>query len=274
MVNKVKLLGSILGFALLLSLVLATGTQPVAAQTCDPNADLSGYIEFAGGQAIGHVNNAGSCTYNVGIAIYYAGANPLDYASYTFVDVATTTVGPSTTIAIDLPACSAKAILFHTLSFDPPPNLVDIIDGQYQIARKYQPGDVCTPPPPPPPVENPGTGTIGYWKTHPEAWPTDFITIGGIVYGKAEAIDIMGQPTRGDKTYNMYEQLVAAKLNVMIGNDDSCIAGTIDAADAWMADNHVGSGVRANSAAWSVGGPWMTTLDNYNNGLMCAPHRD
>ena len=30
----------------------------------------------------------------------------------------------------------------------------------------------------------------------------------------------MKEPTKGDKTYNMFEQLVAAKLNVLIGNDD------------------------------------------------------
>jgi hypothetical protein len=80
---------------------------------------------------------------------------------------------------------------------------------------------------------------------------------------------------RGDKTYGMFEQLVAAKLNVEIGNDDSCIASDITAADAWMATNGpVGSGVKANSAAWKNSGSDLHgDLDDYNNGLLCAPHR-
>jgi hypothetical protein len=31
-------------------------------------------------------------------------------------------------------------------------------------------------------VSNPGTGTPGYWKNHPEAWPIPGITIAGLPY--------------------------------------------------------------------------------------------
>jgi hypothetical protein len=135
--------------------------------------------------------------------------------------------------------------------------------------------DFCfKPPTTPPPPGNPGTGTPGFWKNHPEAWPADSIEIGGITYTKAQAIAKMQNPTKNDKTYNMFEQLVAAILNVEIGNDDSCIAATLIAADDWMADHPVGSGVSAESAAWAVGSPLHTTLDKYNNGLLCAPSRD
>jgi len=124
--------------------------------------------------------------------------------------------------------------------------------------------------------EEPGTGTPGYWKNHPEAWPVDDITIGGTSYPKEEAIDLMKEPTKGDKTFNMFEQLVAAKLNVLIGNDDSCIATEIAAADAWMTTNPVRSGVSASSDAWKDPGSALhTKLDDYNNGLLgCADHRD
>jgi len=69
---------------------------------------------------------------------------------------------------------------------------------------------------------------------------------------------------------------VAAKLNVGIGNDPSCIASTIAAADAWLTTYPVGSNVLGSSAAWSGAGGGETihdTLDAYNNGQMCAPHR-
>lgn len=122
-------------------------------------------------------------------------------------------------------------------------------------------------------VTNPGTGTIGYWKNHPDAWPVEVITIGGKTYTKAQAIAIMKTAPKGDMTYNMFSQLVAAKLNVYIGNDPSCIADTIEQADAWMAAHPPGSGVRASSAAWKVGEPLHDRLDAYNNGKLCAPSR-
>lgn len=125
-----------------------------------------------------------------------------------------------------------------------------------------------------PPAEAPGTGTLGYWKNHPEAWPVDEITVGGVTYTKAEAIAILQTAGRGDKTYDMFHQLVPAILNVMVGNDSSCIAGTIAAADAWLTAHPLGSGVKGRDWTTSGGSALHGTLDAYNNGLLCAPHRD
>jgi hypothetical protein len=122
-------------------------------------------------------------------------------------------------------------------------------------------------------VANPGTGTPGYWKNHPEAWPDSSITIGGTTYSKDDAIYWM-QRIGKDKTTLMFAQLVSAMLNVKIGNDSSCISSTITAANDWMAAyGPVGSNVLASSAAWSTGNPLASTLDEYNNGRSCAPHR-
>jgi PKD repeat protein len=123
----------------------------------------------------------------------------------------------------------------------------------------------------------PGTGTPGYWKTHPEAWLVDGIIIGGLNYTKDEAIDIMLLNNSKDVTYIMFRSLVAAKLNVIIGNDESCIEDTIAAADAWMIEyGPVGSDVKAGGkdSPWRDGEPLYLTLDDYNNGLLCAPSRD
>ncbi len=122
-------------------------------------------------------------------------------------------------------------------------------------------------------VQQPGTGTPGYWKNHPDAWPVDSITIGGVTYTKAQAITWLGKVGK-DKTTTMFSSLVPAKLNVLIGNTDSCVATTITSADAWLAANPLGSKVAASSQAWAEGGPWHQQLDAYNNGLLCAPHRD
>lgn len=124
-----------------------------------------------------------------------------------------------------------------------------------------------------PQVQQPGTGTPGYWKNHPEAWPVGSITIGGISYSKAEAISWLGKVGK-DKTTTMFSSLVPAKLNVIIGNTDSCVATTIVAANAWMAAHPVGSKVAGSSPAWAEGEPWHQQMDAYNNGQLCAPHRN
>ncbi len=129
-------------------------------------------------------------------------------------------------------------------------------------------------PPTPTPRADVGTGTPGYWMNHPEAWPVDTITIGGVVYTKDMAIAIMKDPVKRDKTFTLFPALVAAKLNVMMGTNASCISGTIAAADTWMAANPVGSGVSGSSNAWKTGEPLYLTLDLYNNGRLCAPSRD
>lgn len=122
-----------------------------------------------------------------------------------------------------------------------------------------------------------GTGTPGYWMTHPEAWPFDSIVVGGESYTKEEAIDLMLHSTKKDVTYIMFQSLVAAKLNVLLvaGFDSSCIMDTITDADAWMAENRVGSKLKAGGrdSPWRTGEPLYLLLDDYNNGLLCAPSR-
>jgi SdrD B-like protein len=125
-----------------------------------------------------------------------------------------------------------------------------------------------------PPSVAVGTGTPGYWKNHPEAWPVLEITIGGITYTREQAISWLEQ-SGGDKTLTMFSSLVSAKLNVALGTDASCVASTIVSADAWMAaSGPVGHRVHAASLAWKIGEPLHRVMDNYNNGMLCAPHRE
>jgi hypothetical protein len=123
----------------------------------------------------------------------------------------------------------------------------------------------------------PGTGTPGYWKNHPEAWPSATITVGGITYTKAQAIAYMGKVSK-DKRISLFTALVAAMLNVAVGNDDSCIAGTITLANAWMGTHQLvpnSSPVAAASEDWQQIAAGHESLDDYNNGrLPCAQHRN
>ena len=128
-----------------------------------------------------------------------------------------------------------------------------------------------------------GVGTPGYWENHPEAWPVEVIEIGlagfGITYySKDEAIDRMNEPVANNKANTLFKALVAAKLNIescaATRKCISCISETVYWADFWMA--HWDDGiVRANSETWQLCGEgiyWL--LDDYNNGLLCAPSRD
>ena len=134
------------------------------------------------------------------------------------------------------------------------------------------------------PSVQPGTGTPGYWKNTPEAWPVEEITIGGDVYTKAEAIAILETAEQGDKQYTMFRSLISAKLNVGIGNDSSCtvtdticsnLEEVIIEADAWMAEASWDEKVKAGGpdSLWRRGEDLYLILDAYNNGLLCAPPR-
>ena len=134
-----------------------------------------------------------------------------------------------------------------------------------------------------------GTGTPGYWKNHPEAWPLQEIVIGDPAgkhwtLTKAEALVFLGTKVSGDKTITIFSSLVSAILNTELDNNTSCVNGTIADAQHWFSlYGPVGAGViKAKSDAW-VGGPMNTfkageplhqTMDQYNNGLLCAPHRN
>ncbi len=78
-----------------------------------------------------------------------------------------------------------------------------------------------------------------------------------------------------DKTITLFKSLVSAKLNVADCNDGNCFKQTIMIADMWMETyGPVGKGVRANSSECRQGEPLYEMLDKYNNGMLCAPHRD
>ncbi len=134
-----------------------------------------------------------------------------------------------------------------------------------------------------------GTGTPGYWKNHTDAWPVfgdqmivgdwnhDTVCSAGEVcleLSLDEALTAISQPARGDTTWILARALITAWLNVSSGNDSSCIAQTIDDATAWLLANPIGSEVGGGSDAWAIAQPLAEELDAYNNGLLCAEHRD
>ncbi|MCB9781190.1 MAG: VWA domain-containing protein [Alphaproteobacteria bacterium] len=119
------------------------------------------------------------------------------------------------------------------------------------------------------------TRTRGYWTTHEEVWPVDSLELGGRTYSKAEALDLLGTSTGGDKSLQLASQLIASKLNVISGADDSDIADWIEAADAWLADKDDGDGLPFDCRAWGTDGEDIKdALDDWNNGLSGPGHCD
>jgi len=122
--------------------------------------------------------------------------------------------------------------------------------------------------------------TPGYWKNHPEdpAWArfADFpLTFGPVTYDSPEnTIPIMQTPVKGDKTYNMFNAVIAVWLNFLHGAPFESVADSLINALAWLDEHPPGSGVAASSAAWKEAEPWFTELDAFNNGLRGVPAGD
>lgn len=95
-------------------------------------------------------------------------------------------------------------------------------------------GDGCTYPP-------------IFWARHPDKWPVEELTVGCETYTKAEMIDLMFKKSCGDITIRLFRQLVAAKLNVLNGADDS-IEKWITAGDDFLCEHPYGS--RPCRRAW------------------------
>ena len=152
-----------------------------------------------------------------------------------------------------------------------------------------------------------GTGTPGYWINHPEVWDgfgdDDIVYINmsliggqpGILIGDwnnnsvcdgdeeclpltlDDALEYL-KPDKGDKTRTLARSLVAAWLNVLAGNEDDCIHGTVNDSVVLFETYTIGSKLKGKDAKefWETDGgkDLHTTLDQYNNGMLCAPHRD
>ncbi len=110
--------------------------------------------------------------------------------------------------------------------------------------------------------------TQGYWKNHPEAWPVSSLKLGSVTYTKAQLLAILHEPVKGNGLVSLAHQLIAAKLNVANGADDSDIDDEIDAADALidgLVVPPVGSGYLHPSQTSSL----VDKLDDFNNHGKC-----
>lgn len=123
------------------------------------------------------------------------------------------------------------------------------------------------------------TFSQGYWRTHgpiptgnnSNEWPVTSLTLGAVAYTDLQLLSILEEPTGGNGLVSLATQLIAAKLNVENGADDSAIAATIAAADA-LIGSLVIPPVGGGFIHPSVTGALTQALDDYNNGITGPGH--
>jgi hypothetical protein len=164
----------------------------------------------------------------------------------------------------------ALAILLSGLAIAPQVGLVAGTVTWERFAGGYQtptPSVTATTPKPTMTATPSGpacTHSHGYWKNHPDEWPVTTLTIGGETYNQAELLQILTTPPRGDATYLLARQLIAAKLNIANGSDPTDIAQVIADADAWLMEHPLGSDPRNPERREGI--RLMSQLARYNGG--------
>lgn len=135
------------------------------------------------------------------------------------------------------------------------------------------------------------TFTIGYWKTHAGFGPqADVVTpllpiqIGNgtgkslNVNSAAFAVQLLSFSgsnnvfAASNGINKLYAQLLGAKLSIANGVSGSAVATTIAAADAYLSTHDSGDWANLSKSEKSQVLAWMTTLDNFNNGLIGPAH--
>jgi len=113
--------------------------------------------------------------------------------------------------------------------------------------------------------------SIGYWKNHPENWPTEEIEIGNKTYTKMEALQILKEANAKDATKMLVAQLIATKLN-RLGGASPCfyywgkrinIDDIISDADTFLTNHPIGSNPQGEDRQTAL--RLKDILDAYNN---------
>lgn len=108
----------------------------------------------------------------------------------------------------------------------------------YATTAGFACGTPPEPPEPPAPAADWCPRGIGFWRSHPEAWPVPTLTVGGETYDRDAAMSILSAPVRGDVTVLLFKDVVAARLNVLAGGERG-VEAAIAAADAYLARHPV-----------------------------------
>ena len=155
--------------------------------------------------------------------------------------------------------------LVHQDGFNPPGDVTGMYVDDVQVTVPCG-----SPTPTPTPSPSGCVFSQGYWKNHPEAWPVTELQLGNVTYTQDQLLSILHEAVRGNGLLILAHQEIAAKLNIANGADGSCIGQTLADADALIGDlvvPPVGDGYLAPRDVSAL----AEALDQYNEGMLCAP---
>lgn len=117
------------------------------------------------------------------------------------------------------------------------------------------------------------TLTQGFWKTHPERWTrVASVMLGTVTYSQSQLLSIFNTPARGNGLISLAHELIAAKLNELLGAIPTPgVQAAIAQADALIGGLVVPS-VGTGSLAPSQTTTLTNLLDNFNNGTIGPGH--
>ena len=70
----------------------------------------------------------------------------------------------------------------------------------------------------PPRTSTDCTVSQGYWRNHPESWSrVTSLALGSVTYTQAQILAILRQPARGNGLISLAHQLIATRLNMLLG---------------------------------------------------------
>jgi hypothetical protein len=263
-----RMIGSLIAVVLLALAVAPASFSPRAqvaqAQVCDPAVvvpDILSSIQVSGSTATGtFVNVSTDCTVKVGIASYRMFDNVI--ANQVVFDWKTAMIGPgeTLTLTVQIPDCRSQIDTFYGDVLLTAP----FYGGQGRlIDAVFTEGEFCD--------RQECTLTQGFWKTHPEAWPTLNLTLGGVSYTQEQLLAILNQPVQGNGLISLAHQLIAAKLNLEQGASGGSVSTSIAQADTLIGAlvvPPVGSGYLNPADTSSL----TAALDNFNKGTTGPGH--
>ena len=118
--------------------------------------------------------------------------------------------------------------------------------------------------------------THGYWRNHPDAWPLSTLMLGTQTYSKDELLILLSTTSQTDASITLARQLIAAKLNIANGSEQSPVESAIVASDAVLGQysGRLPYKVKASSANGQIMTANTVILNSYNQGLLtlsCTP---
>jgi len=131
------------------------------------------------------------------------------------------------------------------------------------------------------------TLTIGYWKTHAgftgrnadritQYLPKSLGAGGGktvVVTSAAQAVSLLQMTGDASNGINkLYAQELAAKLNIAHGSSSTAVNSALAAADAFLVGYNAGDWNSLSKTQKTNVNNWMSTFDQYNNGLIGPGH--